>query len=732
MFGYCVRVLLLISALVFGQSGIAHASQGDTVRLAGAGEGSAYEWLFQKVASSLGENSIDVSGATTEGSWDNMGRLTRGEADFALVQQDVATEYLRRFPEAEVQVLRRVYYEYLHILVRVPLAVDSATAFRGMKVWAGNESSGSRYTGVRVLDIMGVPSSQYALDTEERTGKQLVAAFRVGELDVALLVTRPPNSDVLEGVSRGDFWLYSLPFETLRALTVEGETPGRIFHQMTIGFISPNTYGDYQEEEISSLAVPTLLMVRTNVPTEVQSIVASATRSASKSLQEVQPFQSQLLDTWRLADSNLPLAEVFEADQQGALRLESDPRAILPSLLILALIAGGVTWWRRQIYAWSMEHKANTVLLATLGLLAVSIIGIYFLERSINEDFATLPTSAWSVIIYVVSGFEERIPFTAAGRGLALMVILLGPILGALATAWFAALMIGSLLERGMPHSLENHVVILNSNDNLVELVKQLTHESLRNTGTHKSQIVVVAPQSNPAFRSLIEASGGSTGHGQFGGVWFTTGDPVVEEMLEKASVAKAKTVVVLLDAELGDRADEKNLRILFAIRRVAKAADRNDMHVVVEQLDAENSTLIRDIGEDFPGLVEPINGSRTAMLMLSQATLTPGIAHFYSDLLSVSESSELYVKPVPKAACGMSFSRYAAEVIRHCEKTPIIPLGLRRQEEDGRVTLVCNPKPDDPLATVRDGDELILISYDKPKDSELPGEKELAALTKG
>ena len=338
------------------------------------------------------------------------------------------------------------------------------------------------------------------------------------------------------------------------------------------------------------------------------------------------------------------------------------------------------------------------------------------------------------MLVYEVSGFEGKIPFTPAGRGLALSVILLGPVLGALATAWFAALMISHLLEKGMEKNLENHVVILNNNNKLVDLVKELTHSTLQDAGSTpgNGKIAVLASRPNPRLDALINEGGGTSGLGRYGSVWFTQGEPSDVDMLSVVNATKAETIVLLVDKSAGDRADEKNLRILFALRRMANNEKRKNLHVVVEQLDAQNATILQDVGEDFPGLVEPISGSQNAMLMLAQATVTPGLAHFYSELLTVNENSEIYVKKIPEAAIGLTFQRYAAKVILHSEPPasgdkegngprPMIPLGLRRTDTEGNATLVCNPMPGEDTAVLRPGDELILLAHVQPRDNDLP-----------
>jgi len=83
--------------------------------------------------------------------------------------------------------------------------------------------------------------------------------------------------------------------------------------------------------------------------------------------------------------------------------------------------------WRRDRFPFVFG------LVLALGVALVTM-GTYLLEHRINEHFSTLGESFWSITVYLFSGLEDRSPKTDAGRLVATLGLLLGPVLFAVVT----------------------------------------------------------------------------------------------------------------------------------------------------------------------------------------------------------------------------------------------------------------------------------------------------------
>jgi len=211
--------------------------------------------------------------------------------------------------------------------------------------------------------------------------------------------------------------------------------------------------------------------------------------------------------------------------------------------------------------------------------------------------------------------------------------------------------------------------------------------------------------------------------------VYFHPGDPSNDRCLLNVNVQDAKSILIMADTNEEKSADEKSIRSLLALQKIAEDIQKTDMHVVIELLKIENYTVVENISRHFPGVIDSISGARIRTLLLAQATIIPGLTSFYRDLLSFGkDTNELYLVPIPSSAVGETFSEYAAKVI--CgysnSRQPIIPMGLHRITK-GNPMLANNPKAhnddgsENPFYRLQKGDKLLVMTYDAPDPKELP-----------
>jgi hypothetical protein len=110
--------------------------------------------------------SLKIQERHTEGSVDNAFLLSRGEADYAIVQGDVAAAavngddvFSRGQPLSTLRAVGGLFPEAIHIVVRPDSPIRDVAALRGRRVDIGTPSSGTRFDAVAVLAAYGKPTT---------------------------------------------------------------------------------------------------------------------------------------------------------------------------------------------------------------------------------------------------------------------------------------------------------------------------------------------------------------------------------------------------------------------------------------------------------------------------------------------------------------------------------------------------------------------------------------------
>ena len=147
---------------------------------------------------------VQSTGASVE----NVGSLAQGDADFALIQNDVA--YFARngtgidvFEGNAVENLRGVatlYPETIHIVTRADSGVETVTDLSGKVINTGDLGSGTQVNALQILEAVGVEDF-----TEQNTGfSQAADQLRNGDIDAAFVVGGWPVGAIEELATTND------------------------------------------------------------------------------------------------------------------------------------------------------------------------------------------------------------------------------------------------------------------------------------------------------------------------------------------------------------------------------------------------------------------------------------------------------------------------------------------------------------------------------------------------
>jgi len=251
--------------------------------IAGGGVTGVYYGFGEQLAGALSSRlGADVSVDETNGSVDNLLRLSDGRALLGFAQSDAAADAVAgvgafREPLA-VQAIARLYDEYVHVVVRSDSDIRRIGDLAGRGVSLGAPSSGVNIVATRVLDAEGVAPT----DVEDAALglAESIDAFRDGEIE-------------------GFFWVGGLPTPGLaelftdapaRLLPIGPETVDRVNAQHGGAYrLAEFPIGAYgRTQETATMTVPNYLMVAQGASDAlVREVVAELFESRSAIAAEV-------------------------------------------------------------------------------------------------------------------------------------------------------------------------------------------------------------------------------------------------------------------------------------------------------------------------------------------------------------------------------------------------------------------------------------------------------------
>lgn len=155
--------IILAAALIMGAA-TAQAADSKRLTLATGGTSGVYFPLGGAIANTLGTKSngdVSVTAQATGASGENMRLVQGGEADIAIVQNDVAdAAYNGTAPFKNklenVRALGRLYPEYLHVVASKDSGIQTLEDFKGKKISVGARGSGNEVNCRQIFDFYGL------------------------------------------------------------------------------------------------------------------------------------------------------------------------------------------------------------------------------------------------------------------------------------------------------------------------------------------------------------------------------------------------------------------------------------------------------------------------------------------------------------------------------------------------------------------------------------------------
>jgi len=252
----------------------------DLLTFASGPPGGEYARVVEAILGTMAKSRrrAPVIGVETEGSIENALLLGRGQADYGLVQSDVAWlavsgagPFSVDGPLARLAALGSLYPEPIHIVVPAQSDIRGVADLRGKRVDLGTPQSGTRLNALAILQAHRVA----AKDLAEARGEGPTAAMRelrAGRLDAFFTTVGAPSRELQRLAATHPIRL--VPLTAAAAARLVAEQPGLV--RLTL---PANTYPG-QDAPVATAAATALLVATTDTPPdEVKALLELAFES---------------------------------------------------------------------------------------------------------------------------------------------------------------------------------------------------------------------------------------------------------------------------------------------------------------------------------------------------------------------------------------------------------------------------------------------------------------------
>ena len=273
---YAKSKLTLLSVVLFMFASFNASSQ---IHLLSGLEGGTYNALANDIAK-LSPNNVKVS--TSNGSVDNYKQLMEDNDVFiTFLQYDVllANEMIN----PEIRKKLRVYFpffldEEVHLITKGDSKIDELSDLRGMRVGVGKEGQGTKITTQMIKNKTGVAWFDVAIASNEAYD-----ALMKGDIDAYFYVGGVPVNSLNKLGADANIKLVNLNHKSL--LDVYG-----------LKKIKKGTY-PWQKKSVKTLAVPTIMVIKTDGLSKEQEVQANELRTLIQS--NISRLQKEGHEKWK-------------------------------------------------------------------------------------------------------------------------------------------------------------------------------------------------------------------------------------------------------------------------------------------------------------------------------------------------------------------------------------------------------------------------------------------------
>ena len=290
---------------------------------------------------------------------------------------------------------------------------------------------------------------------------------------------------------------------------------------------------------------------------------------------------------------------------------------------------------------WFRQLIRNSFFQVGAGLLIVMVIGgfivIYLETGPITEQETPF---WWAIVTMTTVGYGDFFPTTPEGRFFAVIIMFAGISLVSLLTATISSIYVAKRIreDKGLEKvNIRDHIILCGWNNNAESII-----DSLRNLTDQKTLELVLISEIHEDIVNHLKNKYKDVD------LYFVAGDFTSEEILKKASIENAKTVIIIpnIDDENIGSPDEKTIFATLTVKSLVSS-----VRVVAYLMQRENLTHIKRANVD-----EVVLSDDFGAYMLASHVMDPGIPQTTKTLLDASSDTRLRRVDIPHQFVGRTF----------------------------------------------------------------------------
>ena len=253
----------------------------DRIIISSGTEGSFYGRLAQQISRSADTTvGLKVQSLPSEGSRQNLQRLLDRQADFALVQLDVAADMMR---QGKIQAVAILANEHVHVITSAHRQLRSLEDLNGKRVGMGSAGSGIRFTADQLMQAANLQVQ--ADDSSFDQGWQKLAQH---QLDATIYVGSIGASERLRQRLATTPQLSFLPISADVITYILTRNPGS-YQAATIGAGTYHAHPSLPAQNIPTLSTATVLVTRPDVDDKTVGLITWTIVSSSRKFSQFYP-----------------------------------------------------------------------------------------------------------------------------------------------------------------------------------------------------------------------------------------------------------------------------------------------------------------------------------------------------------------------------------------------------------------------------------------------------------
>jgi TRAP transporter TAXI family solute receptor len=263
--------MVVLLAVAIAVPGDLSAQQRQTVTIASGWVVGVYYPLagaMSRIAYGARDANIRATVESSGGSVANARDLATGDADFALLQNDIAyyafngiaLDPFKGKPVKTMAGVFTIYPEVVHVVATRASSIRSIGDLRGKRVALGPKGSGTEQNALQILELYTLRESDLG-QAERADAGDAVDHLKAGRLDAAFFTTGVGSAAVVDAFATGQVILVPVSGP-------EGEALRAKYPFYTVERVAANTYRG-QDREVVTPAVRAMLVARRDLPDDL-------------------------------------------------------------------------------------------------------------------------------------------------------------------------------------------------------------------------------------------------------------------------------------------------------------------------------------------------------------------------------------------------------------------------------------------------------------------------------